>query len=63
MEPLLTLAEVAEALRTPDATLRFWRHRGIGPPSFKLGRRVVYRECDVKAYVEALVAGAGRSAA
>ncbi len=40
---LLTLEETATALRTPVATLRYWRHLGIGPNGFRLGRRVVYR--------------------
>jgi hypothetical protein len=39
--------------RTPSATLRFWRHKGIGPKSFKVGRRVMYREDDVAAWLEA----------
>jgi hypothetical protein len=39
---LLTMAEVAEALRVPVSTLRYWRSRGEGPKSFALGRRVVY---------------------
>ena len=38
---LLTLAEAAALLRTPVATLRYWWHLGIGPKSFRLGRRVV----------------------
>ena len=28
---LLTIAETAELLRTPVATLRYWRHRNTGP--------------------------------
>lgn len=40
---LLTTAEVAAQTRTPPATLRYWRHCGEGPASFRLGRRVVYR--------------------
>jgi DNA-binding transcriptional MerR regulator len=39
---LLTLSEVAERLRRPQATLRFWRHKGIGPESFRVGGRVMY---------------------
>lgn len=50
---LLTLAEVAELLRIPEPTLRFWRHHGTGPKSFKLGGRVAYRRTDVLAWVEA----------
>ncbi len=44
---LMTLAETAAYLRTPVATLRYWRHLGIGPASFRLGRRVIYRRGDV----------------
>ncbi len=31
---LLTISEAAEVLRTPVATLRYWRHLGTGPHSF-----------------------------
>ncbi len=44
---LLTLAETAAVLRMPVATLRYWRHLGVGPDGFRLGRRVVYRREDV----------------
>ncbi|BDC74988.1 helix-turn-helix transcriptional regulator [Prescottella equi] len=27
----------------PEATLRYWRHTGVGPESAKIGGRVVYR--------------------
>lgn len=50
-QQLLTLVEAAELLRTPVATLRYWRHRGIGPDSFRLGRRVVYRREDLDQWV------------
>ena len=56
---LLMLEEVAERLRVPEATLRFWRHKGdTGPRSAKIGRRVVYRESDVNAWLEAQFAQA-----
>lgn len=50
-QQLLTLVEAAALLRTPVATLRYWRHRGIGPDSFRLGRRVVYRREDLDRWV------------
>ncbi len=37
---LLTIAEAADLLRAPVATLRYWRHLGTGLRSFRLGRRV-----------------------
>src|SRR3712207_9474258 len=40
---LLTITEAAELLRAPVATLRYWRHLGTGPTSFRLGRHVLYR--------------------
>jgi excisionase family DNA binding protein len=49
---LLTITEAAELLRAPVATLRYWRHRGTGPRSFRLGRRVLYRRDDLQAWVE-----------
>jgi excisionase family DNA binding protein len=54
MSDLMTLPEVAEAVRAPEGTLRYWRHRGEGPPSFRIGRRVVYRRSDVEAWIERL---------
>ena len=49
---LLTTAEVAAITRAPDSTLRYWRHCGTGPRSFRLGRRVVYRRHDVEAWLK-----------
>jgi predicted DNA-binding transcriptional regulator AlpA len=54
MDKLLTVAEVAAMIRVPQGTLRYWRHLGSGPRSFKMGpRRVVYREQDVLEWVAA----------
>ncbi len=50
---LLTLPEAATRLRAPVATLRYWRHLGTGPDSFRLGRRVMYRQADVDRWVAA----------
>lgn len=50
---LMTTAEVGEYLRTPVATMRFWRAGGeVGPRSFKLGKRVMYRRSDVEAWLQ-----------
>lgn len=48
---ILTIDEVAGIVRAPIATVRYWRHLGIGPRSFKLGRRVVYRRDDLDAWI------------
>jgi DNA-binding transcriptional MerR regulator len=52
MDKLLTTNEVAEMTRLAAETLRYWRWKGIGPRSFRLGSRVVYRETDVLAWIE-----------
>lgn len=49
---LLRIGEVAKMTGIPVATLRYWRHRGTGPNSAKLGRAIVYREEDVIAWVD-----------
>ena len=49
---LLTISEAAELLRAPVATLRYWRHLGSGPHSFRLGRRVLYRRDDLHAWID-----------
>ena len=50
---LLTITEAADLLRAPVATLRYWRHLGTGPHSFRLGRRVLYRRDDLHTWIEA----------
>ncbi len=59
MDKLLTLDEVSHLLQVPVATLRYWRNRGTGPASLKVGAHVRYRGADVRAYVDQL-AGARR---
>lgn len=41
-DQLLTIDEVADIVRVPVATLRYWRHLGTGPDSFRIGRGVRY---------------------
>jgi DNA-binding transcriptional MerR regulator len=41
-DQLLTIDEVATIVRVPVATLRYWRHLGTGPNSFRIGRSVRY---------------------
>jgi predicted DNA-binding transcriptional regulator AlpA len=48
---LLTTAEVAVITRAPVSTVRYWRHLGTGPRSFRLGRRVVYRRQEVEQWL------------
>jgi predicted DNA-binding transcriptional regulator AlpA len=48
---LLTTAEVAVITRAPVATVRYWRHLGTGPRSFRVGRRVVYWRQEVEQWL------------
>ncbi|QVI29928.1 helix-turn-helix domain-containing protein [Mycolicibacterium neoaurum] len=43
----LTTAQAAAYLGKPEATLRWWRHRDIGPRSYLIGRGVVYDRADL----------------
>lgn len=49
---MLTVNDVAAMTRLAAGTLRSWRHTGTdGPPSVKLGGRVLYRRADVEAWL------------
>ena len=50
---LLRTAQVHQQTGIPVATLRWWRHRGEGPSSFKRGRTVFYDARDAAAWVDA----------
>ena len=46
-DEMLTLQEACTYLRIPEGTLRYWRHLGTGPRSFKVGRHVRYWRADL----------------
>jgi Helix-turn-helix domain len=50
-DELLTIAEVADVVRVLVATLRYWRHLGTGPHSFRIGRGVRYWRSGVSAWL------------
>jgi len=49
---LMTLNEIADLLGIPVATLYRWRHRGEGPPGYRIGRQVRFRRAAVEAWIE-----------
>ncbi|HVD79981.1 MAG TPA: helix-turn-helix domain-containing protein [Propionibacteriaceae bacterium] len=51
-DELLTIQEVADLVRVPVATLRYWRHLGTGPRSFRIGRSVRYWRTEVFAWLD-----------
>lgn len=50
----MNTTEVAQLCRAPVETVRYWRHIGDGPISFKVGRRVLYRRTDVEGWLTSL---------
>jgi Helix-turn-helix domain len=52
----LTTVEVAEICRTSPETIRWWRHVGKGPASFKVGRRVLYPAAELELWLAGLLA-------
>ncbi|MEU4287800.1 helix-turn-helix domain-containing protein [Kribbella sp. NPDC026596] len=50
---LLDLPEIANRTRMPEATIRYKRHRGELPFTFKLGRKVVAYESELDAWIAA----------
>ncbi|MGW3646193.1 helix-turn-helix transcriptional regulator [Streptomyces sp. NPDC000878] len=49
----LTLPKASEYLGISPNTLYVWRHRRQGPPSFRMGRRVMYRITALDTWVRA----------
>jgi hypothetical protein len=50
-DELLTLDDVAEILRTPVNTVRWWRQEGTGPEFFKIGRRLYTTVGDLRTFI------------
>jgi len=49
----MTSKDVAVLLGVTPATVRSWKHRGMGPPCYKTVGAVRYRRVDVEAWLEA----------
>lgn len=63
MGEYMTTPEVAEICRAAPETVRYWRYVGYGPPSFRVGRRVLYEADDVRAWLAARKAEQTKAAA
>ncbi|WP_369266482.1 helix-turn-helix domain-containing protein [Streptomyces harbinensis] len=57
----LTVRKAALYLGISENTLYVWRHRRQGPPSFRMGGRVMYRISALDAWVEQLELADSRS--
>ena len=52
MHELMNIEEVAEYLRVPVPTIRWLRQEGRFAPAIRIGRRLVWKLEDVKAWAE-----------
>jgi len=51
-DAIFTTKQAAEYLRLSQQTLETWRHKGIGPPYYKIGNRSIrYSRNDLWRYV------------
>ena len=46
--PLWRISDVSAFLGVPVATLYQWRHLGVGPKAYRLGKHLRYRQADVR---------------
>jgi excisionase family DNA binding protein len=51
LDPLLSVEDLAVYLDVPVATIYAWRYRRQGPPGFKVGRHLRYRQSDVNRWI------------
>lgn len=51
MNEYMNTAEVARETGINAGTLRYWRSTNQGPPSFSLGKRVVYRRSELEKWI------------
>jgi excisionase family DNA binding protein len=48
---VITTDELAQLTRVSANTVRYWKHMGTGPKSFKVGKRTLYRREDVDSWL------------
>lgn len=52
LDPLWTVKDVAAYLSVPVQTIYDWRWKHEGPPAFRIGRHLRFRESDVFAWLD-----------
>lgn len=62
-DELLTIEQVADLIRMPVATLRYWRVLDSGPCGFIIGRRLRYWRQDVLDWLDEQRESTGRGVA
>lgn len=56
VDRLLAVKELDDYLVVPLATIYSWRYHGVGPPGFRVGRRVRFRWAVIERWVQAQLA-------
>ena len=51
LDELFSPQDLAGYLDVPVKTVYGWRHRGLGPAGFRVGRHLRYRQSDVKKWI------------
>jgi excisionase family DNA binding protein len=57
LDRLLSVQDLADYLGVPVATIYTWRHRGHGPPGFRVGRHLRFRTSDVTKWINQRING------
>jgi excisionase family DNA binding protein len=50
-QDVLSIQEVAKLLKVPVSTIYAWNRRGVGPPHYKVGRKLRYRKSDARKWL------------
>lgn len=51
LDRLLTVDDLSEYFGVPVATIYAWRYRRQGPPGFRVGRHLRFRQADVEDWI------------
>jgi len=51
MRKVIKIGQISVKTGAPVSTVRYWRHLGTGPRTFKIGRAVVAYEDDVDSWI------------
>jgi Helix-turn-helix domain len=51
LQELWTVEQVSAFLHVPIGTLYQWRHKSVGPPAYRAGKRLLYDAADVRRWL------------
>jgi excisionase family DNA binding protein len=50
-QDVLSIQEVAKLLKMPVSAIYAWNRRGVGPPFYKVGRKLRYRKSNARKWL------------